>query len=231
MDIVLNIIGGIIACIVFSVATQFSLISLLHQVPIVHSLSRKRLVAFTQKNKLKYIGRLAIFIALVVAVYFISSVGVLIGAAIGLLVGIRAAFDGNNKNDSFVYIIEEVTEEQVLDEYSWEIFTVTVNSIERLQKELSDVIVREKNGMSHFPLSSAQKSKVLQLTEESNHYFRQSIQCNIHLRDMLLKSELEEWEAMAERNLDVVDELSEKMRKVIEARDVILKESLDNKGA
>lgn len=154
MDIVLNIIGGIIACIVFSVATQFSLISLLHQVPIVHSLSRKRLVAFTQKNKLKYIGRLAIFIALVVAVYFISSVGVLIGAAIGLLVGIRAAFDGNNKNDSFVYIIEEVTEEQVLDEYSWEIFTVTVNSIERLQKELSDVIVREKNGMSHCHKSS-----------------------------------------------------------------------------
>jgi hypothetical protein len=36
---------------------------------------------------------------------------------------------------------------------------------------------------------------------------------------------------MAERNLDVVNDLSEKMRKAIEARDVILKDSLDNKGA
>jgi hypothetical protein len=188
-------------------------------------------VAFTQKNQLKYIGRIASFIVLVVAVYLIPSIGVLIGAAIGLSVGIRAAFDGNNKNDSFVYVIEEVTEEQVLDEYSWDILTVTVSTIEKLQKELSDVIVREKNGMSHFPLSSDQKSEVLRLTDESNHYFRQSIQCNIWLRDMLLKSELDEWEAMAERNLDVVNDLSEKMRKAIEARDVILKDSLDNKGA
>ncbi|NCU29431.1 hypothetical protein EOM60_02365 [Candidatus Saccharibacteria bacterium] len=217
---------------VSTLIVQSSLMALLHQIPFVLNLSKKQVIAYsTSEVYAKYGIKVIIYIAIIVGALFIPAKGVIVGILIGSLIGLRAAFDKNNKNSSFVYAVEKIKENEVTNEDAWEIITITVNGVERLQDELRKTMAIEKRNMAHFPLSPDQKSEVLRLTEESNYYFRQVIWCNTQLRDMLLEEDPAKWEVMSERNLDVVEDLTAEMQMRIQNRDVILKESMASDGA
>ncbi len=225
MDVLINVIGFVVALFALSVTVQHILVTLFQQLPFMRKISKSGVLKFSGKTYALLGVRIIVWTSIVVGIFYVPVTGVSFGALLGTLIGVRAAFDRENKNAMFAEYIKDAERNGfIIDAESWEYFTIIVLGIEKLQKELTKTMRLEKNNMKYFSFTDSQRAEVLRLTGESNRYFYQVIQNNAEVRDKLLLERPEKWEAMVEKNLEITEELTAEMRKRIEERDDILRE-------